>query len=224
MLKLLIVVPVLNESETLLKQRHQLEVLRMQGAQIVLVDGGSTDHTVRVAREAGLHVIESAKGRAVQMNAGARVVNSDNVLFLHIDTTLPTDAPHLIEQHLSSVRCWGRFDVCIVGQSAWLGVIGRCMNLRSRLSGIATGDQAIFMTREAFEVVGGFPDQPLMEDIEMSKRLKQLSPPICLTQQVMTSGRRWDVYGVWQTILLMWRLRWAYWRGTSADDLAQRYR
>jgi hypothetical protein len=119
---------------------------------------------------------------------------------------------------------WGRFDVRIEGKSPWLRVIAHLMNLRSRWSGIATGDQAIFVTRAAFDAIGGFPDQPLMEDIELSKRLKRLSAPACLRGPAVTSGRRWEARGVWRTILLMWRLRWAYWRGASAEILAERYR
>jgi class 3 adenylate cyclase len=105
-----------------------------------------------------------------------------------------------------------------------LRVVGRLMNLRSRLTGIATGDQAMFVTRSAFDAVGGFPDQPLMEDIELSKRLLKRSRPVCIARQVTTSGRRWETRGVWRTILLMWKLRWDYWRGVSAQRLAEAYR
>ena len=223
-MKTLIIVPVLNESAVLSQQLNELDVLRSMGAQVLLVDGGSNDRTVQLARDAGFDVLESVRGRARQMNAGARAVQSDLLVFLHVDTHLPHDALQLIEHHLNSKRGWGRFDVRIVGDSRWLKVISFCMNWRSRLTGIATGDQTFFMTREAFDKVNGFPEQPLMEDIEMSKRLKRLSPPVCLPERVVTSGRRWDQNGVWKTILLMWRLRWAYWRGVPASELARLYR
>lgn len=223
-MKTLIIVPVLNESAVLSQQLNELDVLRAMGAQVLLVDGGSNDRTVQLARNAGFEVLESERGRARQMNAGARAVQSDLLVFLHVDTYLPRDALHQIENHLNGKSSWGRFDVRIVGRSPWLKVISICMNWRSRLTGIATGDQTFFMTREAFDKVNGFPEQPLMEDIEMSKRLKQLSPPVCLPDRVETSGRRWDQNGVWKTILLMWRLRWAYWRGVPANELARLYR
>jgi rSAM/selenodomain-associated transferase 2 len=223
-LKTLIIVPVLNESAVLSQQLNELDVLRAMGAQVLLVDGGSDDQTVQLARDAEFDVLDSVRGRAQQMNAGARAVQSDLLIFLHVDTHLPRDALYQIENHLNSKMGWGRFDVQIVGRSPWLKVISFCMNWRSRLTGIATGDQTFFMTREAFDKVGGFPEQPLMEDIEMSKRLKRLSPPVCLPERVVTSGRRWDQNGVWKTILLMWRLRWAYWRGVPASELARLYR
>ncbi len=223
-MKTLIIVPVLNESAVLSQQLNEFDVLRAMGAQVLLVDGGSNDRTVQLARDAGFDILESVRGRARQMNAGARAAQSDLLVFLHVDTHLPRGALYQIEHHLNGKSSWGRFDVRIVGSSPWLKVISFCMNWRSRLTGIATGDQTIFMTREAFNKVGGFPEQPLMEDIEMSKRLKRLSPPVCLPERVVTSGRRWDQNGVWKTILLMWRLRWAYWRGVPASELARLYR
>lgn len=224
MVTTLIVVPVLNESASLNDQLSRLRVLREQGAEVLLVDGGSVDSTRDIIRAEGFSLLESERGRAIQMNAGARAMQSDILIFLHADTRLPPDSLLKVEQHLSQGRQWGRFDVRIVGSSSWLAVIAFFMNIRSRLTGIATGDQTFFMTREAFDAVGGFPIQPLMEDIEMSKRLKRLSAPVCLHDRVETSGRRWEQHGVWTTILLMWRLRWAYWRGTPANTLARLYR
>jgi len=222
--KTLIIVPVLNESAVLSQQLNKLDVLRAMGAQVLLVDGGSNDRTVQLARDAGFDVLESVRGRARQMNAGARAATSDLLVFLHVDTDLPSGALQQIENHLNSKTGWGRFDVRIAGRSPWLRVISFCMNWRSRLTGISTGDQTFFMTRQIFDSVGGFPEQPLMEDIEMSKRLKRLGPPVCLADRVVTSGRRWEQNGVWKTILLMWRLRWAYWRGVPASELARLYR
>jgi rSAM/selenodomain-associated transferase 2 len=149
---------------------------------------------------------------------------ADCVLFLHADTRLPADADRIVLDAVQRGASWGRFDVRIEGRSRWLPVVAALMNARSRLSGIATGDQAIFVTRAAFDRVGGFPDQPLMEDIEISRRLRRLARPACLRARVVTSGRRWDTHGAWRTIVLMWRLRWAYWRGAPAQELARRYR
>ena len=159
------------------------------------------------------------------MNAGAHHAAGDILLFLHADTRLPPDADRLIRQALASdVQVWGRFDVQIDGKPRLLRMIAACMNRRSRWTGIATGDQAMFMTRAAFDAVGGFAAQPLMEDIEMSARLCVLSRPACLRAPVVTSGRRWESRGVWRTVLLMWRLRLAYWRGAAPEHLARLYR
>jgi len=223
-MKILIVVPVLNESAILIQKLGELDVLCAMGAQVLLVDGGSTDRTVQIARDAGFDVLEAEKGRARQMNAGARASMSDILVFLHIDTQLSSRALYQIDNHLSQKSGWGRFDVRIVGISPWLRLVAWMMNVRSRLTGIATGDQALFMTRRLFEEVGGFPEQALMEDIEMSKRLKNISAPVCLHDQVETSGRRWEQNGVWKTIFLMWRLRFAYWRGVPSSELARLYR
>jgi rSAM/selenodomain-associated transferase 2 len=159
------------------------------------------------------------------MNAGAALATGDVLLFLHADTQLPEDAEISIVRALADNRLsWGRFDVRISGRPFMLRVVSRMMNLRSRLTGIATGDQAMFVTRTAFDAAGGFPDQPLMEDIELSSRLLSLSRPACIARCVTTSGRRWETRGVWRTILLMWRLRWDYWRGVPARQLAETYR
>ncbi|MEP6964110.1 MAG: glycosyl transferase, partial [Polaromonas sp.] len=148
----------------------------------------------------------------------------DLLLFLHADTRLPDEADRLVITALAGGAVWGRFDVRITGRARTLRVIAGCMNLRSRVSGIATGDQAMFMTRAAFAAAGGFGDQPLMEDISLSRRLLDLSAPVCLRARVATSGRRWESRGVWRTVLLMWRLRYAYWRGAAPEGLAEMYR
>jgi len=159
------------------------------------------------------------------MNAGAAQAAAEFLLFLHADTRLPARAMQLIDRALADGRrVWGRFDVRIRGRAFMLRVVSWMMNLRSRLTGIATGDQALFMTRAAFDRVGGFPDQPLMEDIEISRRLLGLSRPACIAQCVEPSGRRWESNGVWRTIVLMWRLRWDYWRGVPVQELARAYR
>lgn len=221
-MRLSVVIPVLDEAARL---PELLASLASMDAQIIVVDGGSTDGSAGIARAAGVAVLDSPAGRARQMNAGAARATGDALLFLHADTTLPADAEHMIRAALADGRhVWGRFDVVIEGRPAMLRVVAAMMNARSRLAGIATGDQAMFMSRAAFDAAGGFPEQPLMEDIEMSRRLLAHSRPACLRPAARTSGRRWESRGVWHTIVLMWRLRWDYWRGVPATQLAQRYK
>ncbi len=219
-----IVLPVLNEAGQIEATLANLAPLRRRGVEVIVVDGGSDDDTVERAAALADAVVAASRGRARQMNAGAAIARGELLLFLHADTLLPPDADHLVHQALAGGGRWGRFDVRILGQHPMLRVVATLMNWRSRLTGIATGDQALFMRRESFDQVGGFPDQPLMEDIEISRRLRALAAPICLAQRVATSGRRWESRGVWRTIVLMWRLRWRYWRGESAQHLAQAYR
>lgn len=219
-----IVIPALNEAAGIEVTLKALQPLRARGVEVVLADGGSGDTTVAVARPWVDTVVDAPRGRALQMNAGAARARSDALMFLHADTRLPPLGDVLALQSLAEGACWGRFDVRIKGRSRMLRVVAALMNLRSRLSGIATGDQAIFVTRAAFERVGGFPAQPLMEDIEISRQLKRLGRPACLRARVCTSGRRWEQRGVWRTIVLMWRLRWRYWRGEPAARLAEAYR
>lgn len=224
-MKLTIVIPVLNEAARLPETLAQLAGMRARGVEVIVVDGGSTDESVAVAHATGVRTLSAQAGRACQMNAGAAAATGDVLLFLHADTTLPQRADAIVLDALGSgSHAWGRFDVLIDGRPWMLRVVAAMMNLRSRLTGIATGDQAIFVTRTAFDVVGGFPEQPLMEDVELSRRLLALSAPACVHHKVRTSGRRWETRGVWRTIALMWRLRWAYWRGTPADELARYYR
>jgi rSAM/selenodomain-associated transferase 2 len=223
--ELAIIIPVLNEAATLPALLERLQQLRCARSEIIVVDGGSTDDTVALAQQQGLQVICTSAGRARQMNAGAAASRAGALLFLHADTTLPAAAEHIVLAALQSGQgVWGRFDVRIAGRSPMLRVIAFTMNLRSAVTGIATGDQSLFMTREAFDSVGGFPDQALMEDVEMSRRLRQRSPPIRIKTRAVTSGRRWETHGVWRTMVLMWQLRWAYWRGVPAEQLARRYR
>jgi rSAM/selenodomain-associated transferase 2 len=224
-MKLSIIVPLLNEAQELPGLLERLAPLLRNGGEVIVVDGGSDDGSADIAERAGFTVVRTAKGRARQMNAAAALATGGVLLFLHADTQLPDSAETTIAQELAdSRRVWGRFDIRISGRSAMLRVVSRLMNFRSRLTGIATGDQAMFVTRYAFNAVGGFPDQPLMEDIELSKRLLALSRPACITRCVTTSGRRWETRGVWRTILLMWRLRWDYWRGVPVQKLAEAYR
>lgn len=219
-----IVIPVLNEAAQLPAILAELAPLRARDVEIIVVDGGSHDGSVAIARQAGLKPLRTRAGRARQMNVGAAVARAELLLFLHADTRLPPEAIDRVTTSLADGRrVWGRFDVRIQGSGPVLWLTAVLMNLRSRLTGVATGDQAIFVTRRAFHAVGGFPIQPLMEDIELSRRLLRLSRPACLRCRVETSGRRWLARGTWRTILLMWRLRWKYWRGMPADELAREY-
>lgn len=220
-----LIVPMLNESEHLPELLEHLLHCKRTGCEIILVDGGSTDQSPEQAEALGFKVLRSAKGRALQMNLGASSAKGDILLFLHADTRLPSNADQLIFQAIQNNKAaWGRFNVHITGRSSMFRVIAWFMNHRSRLSSIVTGDQAIFITKNLFERVGGFPVQSLMEDIEFSKRLKLISKPIALKAKVTTSGRRWEQHGIWKTIYLMWHLRFAYWRGASADELSAKYR
>jgi rSAM/selenodomain-associated transferase 2 len=219
-----IIVPVLNEAAGIEATLRALAHLRQQGAEVIVVDGGSHDDTFHQAQAHASVVLTAPRGRARQMNAGAAKARGEVLLFLHADTQLPPQADRLVLDAIAAGAVWGRFDVRIVGCAWMLRVVAALMNARSRLSGIATGDQALFVRRDTFERIGGFPEQPLMADIELSKRLRQGARPACLRAQVATSGRRWESRGVWTTILLMWRLRWRYWRGESPERLAEAYR
>ncbi len=219
-----IIVPVLNEADGIAATLDALAPLRAAGHQLIVVDGGSHDNTVLLSRERADAVIDGPRGRARQMNTGAASAQGDVLLFLHADTRLPPGADAHVAAALARGAVWGRFDVHIEGRSRWLPLVASMMNLRSRLSGIATGDQAMFVRRDLFRQLGGFVDQPLMEDIELSRRLRAVRSPACLRARVVTSGRRWDHRGAWPTIVLMWRLRWRYWRGAAPEELAKAYR
>ena len=218
--KLSIILPVLNEARGI---AETLAALRPLAAEIIVVDGGSDDATPAIAQRLADQLITAPRGRARQMNAGAAVARGDILLFLHADTLLPVGADQSIIAALAAGAAWGRFDVRITGESLWLPLIAALMNRRSRLTGIATGDQAIFVRRAAFAALGGFPAQPLMEDIELSRRLKAQSPPACLRERVLTSGRRWEKHGVLRTVLLMWSLRLRYFFGADPQRLARAY-
>ncbi|MCE2948783.1 MAG: TIGR04283 family arsenosugar biosynthesis glycosyltransferase [bacterium] len=217
-----IVMPVLDEGERIAAAIDSLAPLAARGAELIVVDGGSGDGTADRARARGARVLEAPRSRAAQMNAGAAAARGGSLLFLHADTRLPEDADRLVAQALRT-HAWGRFDVRIEGRHPMLRVVAAMMNLRSRLTGIATGDQAMFATRTAFEQAGRFPQQPLMEDIELSARLRRIGRPACIGTPVATSGRRWDRDGARRTIVLMWRLRYAYWRGAPPAELHRRY-
>ena len=219
-----IIVPCLDEADGIGATLGALAPLRARGAEVIVVDGGSQDATVARARPLADAVVTAPRGRAAQMNAGAARARGEILLFLHADTLLPEAADALVVDGLQRLRRgWGRFDVAIAGRNSLLRVVAALMNARSRLTGIATGDQAIFVTRSLFTAAGGYPDIPLMEDVALSRRLKRFGPPLCLRHKLTTSGRRWEKRGVLRTIFLMWRLRLAYWLGADPRKLAVRY-
>lgn len=220
-----IIIPTLDEAAEIAAALHALQPLRARGGEVIVVDGGSRDATMELARPLADHVLASGRGRARQQNAGAAAATGRVLLFLHADTRLPPGADEGVIGGLERTgRSWGRFDVRLTGRHPLLRVIERMMGVRSRLTGIATGDQAIFVRREWFRQVGRFPDVPLMEDVALSKALKRLGPPLCLSDAVTTSSRRWEERGVIRTMLLMWRLRLEYWLGIDPARLAERYR
>jgi len=239
-----IIIPVLNEATNIQTCLLALQPLRDR-AEIIIVDGGSYDNTVELVRPYADKILASDKGRARQMNHGANQATGEILLFLHADTELPEHALTLIEQNISSRQVWGRFNIELrseflvptrrVGmqyqraalpnlEQLMFNIIAFMMNWRSRLTGIATGDQTIFVTKTAFNSVGGFPEISLMEDIALSSTLKKLSSPICLTAKVKSSARRWQHNGIFKTILLMWSLRLRYWLGQDPQYLAELYR
>jgi rSAM/selenodomain-associated transferase 2 len=225
-----IVIPVLDEAAIIADALQALAPLRARGAEVIVVDGGSTDGTVALAGPLADRVIAGRRNRGAAMNSGAALGSGDVFIFLHADTTLPDRADQLIAAALACYpldradRCyWGRFDLRIAGRHPLLALVARMINWRSRLTGIASGDQAIFVTRNAFWSVGGFPDLPLMEDIALSRKLKRLCRPICIAAPAVTSGRRWDYHGLWHTAVLMWRLRLAYYLGAEPAGLALAY-
>jgi rSAM/selenodomain-associated transferase 2 len=220
-----VIIPALNEAAGIADTLRSLQPLRARGHEVIVVDGGSTDATVEIARPLADHVIASEPGRARQQNAGAEAAAGEVLLFLHADTLLPDDADERVLDGLTaSGRGWGRFDVRLSGRRPALRMVERMMSLRSRATGIATGDQAIFVRRDWFRRAGGFPQIPLMEDVALSAALRRIGPPLCLRERVLTSSRRWEERGVLRTILLMWRLRAEFALGADPARLADRYR
>lgn len=218
-----IVMPVLDEAAGIVARLQSLQPLRRQGVELIVVDGGSQDDTVSLAEPLADRVVTTDRGRGRQMNAGAVCARGNTLLFLHADTVLPPAAMSAVRQALAGGAVWGRFDVRLVDGPAGVAVVAWAMNLRSRITGIATGDQAMFCTREAFSAAGAFPEIALMEDIVLSQRLRAISRPACLRQRVETSGRRWARHGLARTVLTMWWLRLRFWLGASPDALARAY-
>jgi len=218
-----IILPVLNEEASLPDVLASLQYLRQQGHEIIVVDGGSRDNSLMLAQQAADKVIVSQPGRAVQMNSGAELAAGDILLFLHADTALPVGVERILSE-IEGDNFWGRFDVRLSGNRSIFRVIEAMMNLRSRITSVATGDQAIFVTSSLFEKVGGYPEIALMEDIAISKQLRKIVKPVCVRNRVVTSSRRWEDRGVIKTILLMWKLRLYYFLGMSPQKISRMYR
>ena len=221
-MKISIIIPVLNEAATLDRLLGDLQSLRQRGHEVMVVDGGGEHVSVQHCDDRIDRFVQTTAGRARQMRAGARQSSGDIFWFLHADSVIPAQADRNIISACATGG-WGRFDVRLSGDHLLLRLVERLMNLRSRLSGIATGDQGIFVSRVLYRTVGGMPDLPLMEDIELSKRLKRLAPPQCLRTPLTTSSRRWETHGIVRTIVLMWLLRAAYALGVPAQRLVSYY-
>ena len=200
-----------------------LQYLRDRGHELIVVDGGSCDLGPKLIADQVDRLLSSPCGRAMQMNAGAQVATGDVYLFLHADTALPAQVDTILQQCIHTDLAWGRFDVSLSGRHWLFRVIEYCMNVRSRLTGVATGDQAIFVTRKLFNLAGGFPAIPLMEDIAFSSQLKQHTAAICLREKALTSSRRWETQGILRMVLKMWSLRLRYAVGVSPATLANEY-
>jgi rSAM/selenodomain-associated transferase 2 len=218
-----LVIPCLNEAATCVRRLEDLQHLRREGHELILVDGGSEDGTLELSRPLVDLAMASPPGRAAQMNLGAEAARGDLLWFLHLDTGLPDGAAAQVQKAATEGPGWGRFDVRLSGSRPMFRLIERMMNLRSRLTGMVTGDQCMFVRRDLFEQVGGFPRIALMEDLAISRRLKRIARPACLRSRVVTSSRRWERDGVWRTIFLMWFLRAAYFLGADPDRLARVY-
>jgi rSAM/selenodomain-associated transferase 2 len=222
-MRLSVIVPALDEAACIQTTLAALSDLRAAGHEVIVVDGGSYDATVSLAEPLADAVLHAPRGRAVQMNMGAEAAKADVLLFLHADTLLPADVARLVRKAVRGGRYWGRFDVSFSRAGPLLQVVAWAMNWRSRLTGICTGDQAMFVTCKLFAQAGGFPKIALMEDIALSKRLRRFGRPACLRQAVITSARRWQQAGVIRTILLMWSLRLRYFLGAAPERLARVY-
>ncbi len=223
-MRISVIIPVLNEANLIVKTLSALQSLRQAGHEVIVVDGGSHDATLSLSKPYADRLIQGSRGRSRQMNNGAKSANNEILLFLHADTLLPEGADRLILEGIEKKKkSWGRFDVKLSGKGPLFRVIEFLMNWRSRLSSIATGDQAIFAKTDLFQSVGGFPEIDLMEDIALSKILKNHGRPLCLWQRVLTSSRRWEEKGFLRMILLMWLLRLAYFFKTDPKRLAKLY-
>jgi rSAM/selenodomain-associated transferase 2 len=224
-MRLSIIVPVLDEAATLGATMRDLAPLRAAGHEVIVVDGDSSDDTLALARAGADLALCAPRGRAAQMNAGAGRAQGDVLLFLHADSRLPGNAATAIAGAIAGGAQWGRFDVQIAGRPRVLRLVAAAMNVRSRWTGIATGDQGIFVLRSVFIRVGGYAAIPLMEDVALSNTLKHgAGRPACLRARIVTSGRRWEAHGPWRTIFTMWRLRLSYALGADPATLARQYR
>ena len=218
-----IIIPCLNEAATIRECLERLKQFRIAGHEIIVVDGGSQDDTVELCRGLADRIIDSKRGRAIQFNTGANVAQGELFVFLHADTVLPPRALSILNELVDKTPSWGRFDVRLSGKNVLFRVIECLMNFRSRLTGVATGDQAIFVSRTLFQRVEGFPNIALMEDISISKKLRKLSKPYCIKSPVITSTRRWESKGIIKTMMLMHVLRLRFALGADPAKLARAY-
>ena len=222
--KLSVIIPALNEAGCIRELCTALQPLRSRGHEVILVDGGSDDQTLALGKPLVDIMLSSARGRALQMRAGAAAANGTILWFLHADAGVPDNPDQLILEALENSRNdWGRFDVSLSARHIVLRSVAHLMNLRSCISAIATGDQGIFVRRSLYEQVGGIPSLPLMEDIALSRALKKHGRPACIRPRLVTSARRWQQHGITRTILTMWGLRLAYFIGISPHYLAKYY-
>ena len=222
-MKLSIIIPVLNESACIEYCLKHIKLLGLDEYEIIIVDGGSTDNTLNLVSSDSDKLIQTSPSRSLQMNAGAKEATGDVLLFLHVDTFLPEHTYQLIQSHQSNEKLWGRFDIKLTGKNPVFRLIENLMNFRSRLTGIATGDQAIFVETKLFHQINGFPELELMEDIAISKILKKINKPVCLKSRVTSSSRRWEENGILKTILKMWLLRFLYFLDVETKHLAKIY-
>ena len=222
-MKLSIIIPVYNEAKNISALLRRLRDYRFQGHEVIVVDGGSRDNSFDCAMGLVDKLLMSKQGRALQMNVGAEQAEGDILLFLHADTHLPMDADKLIANVINKDKIWGRFDVSLSGEHRFFRIIETMINLRSCITGVATGDQAIFVKRSIFEQSGAYPEIKLMEDIALSKQLKSHGKPACINERVITSSRKWEDNGIVKTVLLMWRLRLLYFLGVSPEKLSSLY-
>ena len=219
-----IIVPVLDDAVKLRQLLDDLDAIRSCDAQRIVVDGGSSDGSFDLAQQRAHVALRSSPGRARQLAAGTALAQGQWLWMLHADSRVDVRAWDALRGAVESDRAaWGRFDVRLTGGHPAFRVIETMMNIRSRWSDICTGDQGIFVRRDLLDLVDGIPDQALMEDIELTKRLRRYAHPVCVDSPLGASSRRWEEQGIVPTILLMWRLRLRYFFGESPDLLAQEY-
>jgi rSAM/selenodomain-associated transferase 2 len=221
-LKLSIIIPVLNEEKLIEESLKKLQPMREKGHELIVVDGGSSDRTCDIAKPLVDKLLTSARGRAMQMNSGAQLASGNILVFLHADTSFNEDITTVFND-FEGRSVWGRFDLALSGKAISFRVIEFLINLRSRVTGVATGDQSIFVSDDLFRTVGGYPEISLMEDIALSKKLKVFGRPICLKNTVLTSSRRWEENGIFRTIIKMWILRFKYMIGINTENLSRDY-
>lgn len=223
MKKYSVIIPTLNEADYVVPTLERLQAARARGHEVILVDGGSSDDTCGAASGMVDRVLECAPGRAGQMNHGAGNAHGDIFIFLHADTWLHNEFDGILDERGISERTWGHFGIRLSGSHIMFRCIERLMNLRVRLTGIVTGDHTIFTGRHLFRRMNGYADIPLMEDVELTRRLNKISPPVRIGQTVTSSSRRWEKHGIARTVLLSWTLRSCYALGFDPRDLVKQY-